>query len=210
MKKIFLPALIIIVASASYAQKPTPRPLLQSNVSTALPTLVYANSHYIGENYGGGIVFYVYDNGLHGLIAATADQSSGIAWCGGTSPNTSFTNTCAKADGVGAGLKNTAIIIANQGPVSGKMFAARVCNEYTVTAGGVLYGDWYLPSRFELNLLYLQKTLVGGFVNNIYWASTEIDAGYACYQNFTDGAQNADGYSLKAKEVYYVRAIRAF
>ena len=36
------------------------------------------NTHYIGESYGGGIVFYVYDNGQHGLIVATADQSSGI------------------------------------------------------------------------------------------------------------------------------------
>jgi len=30
--------------------------------------------HYIGESYGGGIIFYVYDNGLHGLIAASSDQ----------------------------------------------------------------------------------------------------------------------------------------
>ncbi len=34
-----------------------------------------SNTHYIGESYGGGIVFYVYDNGQHGLIASTADQS---------------------------------------------------------------------------------------------------------------------------------------
>ena len=26
--------------------------------------------HFIGENFGGGIVFHVYDNGQHGLIAA--------------------------------------------------------------------------------------------------------------------------------------------
>jgi hypothetical protein len=31
--------------------------------------------HYIGESYGGGIVFYVYDNGQHGLIAATVDAT---------------------------------------------------------------------------------------------------------------------------------------
>jgi hypothetical protein len=35
-------------------------------------------THYIGESYGGGIVFYVYDGGQHGLIAATDDQSTGI------------------------------------------------------------------------------------------------------------------------------------
>jgi hypothetical protein len=30
-------------------------------------------THHIGETYGGGKVFYVYDGGLHGLIAALAD-----------------------------------------------------------------------------------------------------------------------------------------
>lgn len=72
-------------------------------------TAWYSTVHFIGESYGGGIVFYVYDNGQHGLIAATADQGTRIKWYGGTS-----TNTRARADGVGAGLKNTAIIIANQ------------------------------------------------------------------------------------------------
>ncbi|MCX6246865.1 MAG: hypothetical protein NTW10_03940 [Bacteroidetes bacterium] len=41
-----------------------------------------SNTHYISESYGGGIVFYIFDNGQHGLIAATADQSAGIRWDG--------------------------------------------------------------------------------------------------------------------------------
>ena len=102
--------------------------------------------HTIGESYGGGIVFYVYDGGQHGLIAATADQSAGIRWPGG-----SFTNTCARVDCIGTGLKNAAIIIAKQGPVDGNTFAARLCNEYSVTVGGTIYGDWYLPSTYELH-----------------------------------------------------------
>jgi hypothetical protein len=161
--------------------------------------------HYIGESYGGGIVFYVYDNGQHGLIAATADQNGGVAirWYGG-----SYTNTRARSDGVGAGLKNTAIIIANQGPVDGNAFAATVCNEYSVTVDGVTYGDWYLPSRYELNLLYLQNSVVGGFAYQ-YWSSTE-DNGYtpynACYQAFNGGGQG----TIAKVNAYKVRAIRAF
>ena len=159
------------------------------------------NTHYIGENYGGGIVFYVYDNGQHGLIAATADQSTGIRWYGGSN-----TNTRARADGVGAGLKNTSIIIANQGPVDGNAFAATVCNEYSVTVGGVTYGDWYLPSKYELNLLYLQKAVVGGFANYVYWSSSEYVASSAWAQYFYNGAQSSnDKYGT-----YYVRAVRAF
>jgi len=36
--------------------------------------------HYIGEHFGGGIVFYVTPDALHGLIAEKQDQSSGVSW----------------------------------------------------------------------------------------------------------------------------------
>jgi hypothetical protein len=158
------------------------------------------SSHYIGESYGGGIVFFVYDGGQHGLIAATSDQSTAIRWYGGSN-----TNTRARADGIGAGLKNTAIIIADQSTVDGNSFAATVCNEYSVTVGGVTYGDWYLPSKYELNLLYLQKTVVGA-TNNIYWSSTEIGFNTAWCQSFVTGNQFANFKDPPT----YVRAIRAF
>jgi hypothetical protein len=157
--------------------------------------------HFLGESYGGGIVFYVYDGGQHGLIAATADQSIGIRWYGGTN-----TNTRARADGIGAGLKNTAIIIANQGPVDGVAFAATVCNEYSVVSGGVTYGDWYLPSKHELNLLFIKKTFFGGLVGS-YWSSTEADFGNAWCQSFTNGPQTTVS---KFVANFAVRAIRAF
>ena len=162
--------------------------------------------HTIGESYGGGIVFYVYDGGQHGLIASTSDQSSSMRWFGGT-----YINTRARADGIGAGLKNTALIIANQAPVDGNAFAATVCNEYSVTVAGVNYGDWYLPSKYELNLLYLQKNVVGGFVTPsngqfVYWSSTEDDYGDSFSQYFTNGNQFQNPKYAQA----YVRAIRAF
>ena len=172
--------------------------------STGSGTLTWTGTHYIGETYGGGIVFYVYDNGKHGLIAATSDQSTEIRWYGGSN-----TNTRARADGVGAGLKNTALIIANQGAVDGNAFAATVCNEYSVTVDGVTYGDWYLPSKNELNLLYLQKSVVGGFANDYYWSSTEgADGLYrlAWLQSFVSGSQ----VNYFKNVTYYVRAIRAF
>jgi hypothetical protein len=170
--------------------------------STGSGTLTWTGTHYIGESYGGGKVFYVYDNGKHGLIAATSDQSTGIRWYGGTN-----TNTRARGDGVGAGLKNTAIIIANQGAVDGVVFAATVCNEYSVTVDGVTYGDWYLPSMHELNLLYLQKGTVGGFANANYWSSTENDNTSARGQYFDGGFQL---YVNKNATAIYVRAIRSF
>jgi hypothetical protein len=162
-------------------------------------------THPIGESYGGGIVFYVYDGGKHGLIAATADQSTGIRWYGGTS-----TNTRARAVGIGAGFKNTMLIIANQAEVDGNDFAATVCNDFSVTetVGGIssTYGDWYLPSTYELDLLYLQKDTVGGFSLVPYWSSTEGDAGGARSLNFN----NRSGNNNYKSELKRVRAIRSF
>lgn len=169
-------------------------------------TVWYSTAHYIGQSYGGGIVFYVYDNGQHGLIAATADQStptSGFRWYGGSN-----TNTRARADGVGAGLKNTAIIIANQGSVDGAAFAATVCNEYSVTVNGVVYGDWYLPSKHELNLLCINRYVVGGLFAMAYWSSTEGNNYNAWVQDFQDF--NHIQYDLTKDHTYAVRTIRAF
>jgi hypothetical protein len=171
----------------------------------SVPYALYAKtaggSHYIGESYGGGIVFYVYDNGQHGLIASTADQSTGIRWSGG-----SFTYTMAREDGVCAGKANTTIIIASQGYGDGATYAARVCGEYSVTIGSVTYGDWYLPSKYELNLMFLQKSILGGFSNNAYASSTEIDNIGVWVQNLNSGGQDGGNKSL----TFYVRAIRAF
>ena len=162
--------------------------------TTASPYIINVTAHYIGESYGGGIVFYVYDNGLHGLIASIADQSYNIQWYNGAN-----TTTNAVRDGIAAGLYNTGLIIANQGTGS---YAAQLCTKYQ----GGNYGDWYLPSRYELNLLYLQKGVVGGFIDNAYWSSTENSSTLTYAQNYTSGAQ---GYDPKAN-IYGVRAIRAF
>ena len=166
-------------------------------------TAWFSTVHFIGESYGGGIVFYVYDNGQHGLIAATADQSTGIQWYNGIVRYTGTTG-----DGLNAGAMNTALIVATQlADNQTGNFAAKVCADYSVTVGGTTYGDWYLPSKHELNLLYLQKTVVGGFNNmGFYWSSSEFASLFAWYQDFYDGYQ---GYNIK-DYTFYVRAVRAF
>ena len=171
------------------------------SMSAADKIILDGSTHAIGESYGGGIVFFVYDGGLHGLIAATADQSTGIRWYGGSN-----TNTLARADGIGAGLKNTAISIANQSLDDGNAFAATVCNEYSVIVNGVKYGDWYLPSLYELHLLCLQKNIVGGFNANYYWSSTEINSISAYTVLFESDAPE----KILKNVTERVRAVRAF
>lgn len=162
----------------------------------------YSTVHFIGEYYGGGIVFYIYDNGQHGLIAATTDQSTGIIWY-----NTSYKNTGTTGDGFGAGAMNTAMQVATQlGDNPNGNFAAKLCADYSVTIAGVTYGDWYLPSKYELNLLFAQKNIVGNFANQFYWSSTEYSSSEAWYQLFEFGNQFHNGKNYPVN----VRAIRAF
>jgi len=167
-------------------------------------TAWYGTVHYMGEGYGGGIVFYIYDNGQHGLIAATADQSTGIHW-----HNELLRNTGSKGDGLNAGAMNTTMIVATQmtDNQTGN-FAAKVCADYSVSVDGITYGDWYLPSKYELNLLYLQKNIVGGFADFHYWSSSEFefDFEWAYDQNFSKGIQGPD-----IKEFLgHVRCVRTF
>ena len=160
----------------------------------------------MGESFGGGIVFYVYDNGKHGLIIAAEDQSTGINASTFTSSNC-CTTTNAFRDGVNAGISNTERIIISQGSGS---YAASLAANYK--GGG--YGDWYLPSIEELNKMYqnigqgnaLGLGNVGGFAVTSYWSSTDSDGLSAGTQNFNNGNQDfyfKDGY-------FNVRSVRAF
>lgn len=165
-----------------------------------------SGSHYIGETYGGGIVFYVYDNGQHGLIAATSDQNAGIQWSNGV-----YRYTGTTGNGLGAGAMNTALIVSTQmGDNETGNFAAKVCIDYSVTANGIVYGDWYLPSKYESDLLYLQKDIVGGFSDADYWTSTEesFASSFAIHKYFGPGAQTFP--SDVKYHAFKVRAVRAF
>ena len=165
--------------------------------TTASPYVVNATGGAtlaIGDSYQGGIIFWLDATGQHGLIAATTDQSTGIQWYNGT-----YTTTNAVRDGIGAGMYNTERIIANQSTGS---YAAQLCANYQ--GGG--YGDWYLPSKYELNLLYNQKDAVGGFASAYYWSSTEGSNDNAWLQYFGTGSQSNVG----KLNTNYVRAIRAF
>jgi len=70
---------------------------------------------------------------------------------------------------------------------------------------GKNFTDWRLPTKYELNLLYVQRNVVGGFANDYYWTSIGAN-GYAWSQYFLNGAQFFDLLNLPS----YVRAIRAF
>ena len=74
------------LASPSFSGTPlAPTAVAGANTSQLATTAFVANAlagliHAVGDVYGGGTVFYVYDGGLHGLIAAPVDQSTGVVW----------------------------------------------------------------------------------------------------------------------------------
>jgi Protein of unknown function (DUF1566) len=156
--------------------------------------VMFNNSYYVGASYGGGIIFYIDGTGLHGLISATSDQSTGTLWgCYGTLIGGTGT-------AIGTGQANTTAIV---NICSEAGIAARICDDLVLNG----YSDWFLPSKDELNQMYLQKTVIGGFANNPYWSSSEYNAYYAWGQHFGNGFQ----YNYYYKNYpYYVRAVRAF
>ncbi len=82
--------------------------------------------------------------------------------------------------------------------------AINICSELELNG----HGDWYLPPKYELNLMYMNLHLkgLGGFAADWYWSSTEVDDVSAWLQNFGNGNQNN---SYKGLNVH-VRAVRAF
>jgi hypothetical protein len=141
--------------------------------------------HTIGEAYGGGIVFYVTSDGLHGLIAETQDQSS-------TSSN----------------WNEAQDIISNSSnhSAAGRLFTDwRLPTKHELNLMYTNIGQGAPPPN----------TNIGGFVGSAYWSSTKItyiNGSYyaynnAWYQNFGNGGMYNWG---DVENTSYVRAIRAF
>jgi hypothetical protein len=150
------------------------------------------NCIFLGNNYHGGIIFYIDGTLSHGLIAATNDQGTSLQW---TYPAISVTTY----NFIGSGQVNTNAILA---ACSDPGTAARACDDFSNNG----FNDWYLPSKDELNLMYQQKSFLSGLAGSFYWSSSEYNATDAWTQDFSTGAQNNTGKVATG----HVRAIRTF
>lgn len=167
----------------------------------------------------GGIVFY--DNGSYTtdslgnswryLECASADLDTGITW----GPNA--TTTVSTSNDVGAGAANTAAILAAYGDAAtDSNCAAKACDDYTQGS----YGDWFLPSLYELDAIYdnLVQQGLGSFATtngSFYWSSCQYSSTqiYSCllYENggtrwFVSSPTDTGSASITR----YVRPVRAF
>mgnify|MGYP001002958349 CR=1 FL=1 len=157
---------------------------------TDKPTL-----RYLGEEYLGGIIFYLYigsDGKQHGLVVSKTESTA--TWSG---------SALVGADRTEDGAYNMNLMPTGAG-------TARTWVEETLGAG------WYLPSIDELSILWhnryhvnktaraIDSTLLS--TTTLYWSSTECNAAGACNFSFSLGFTSS---SIKTNTCS-VRAVRAF
>jgi hypothetical protein len=151
----------------------------------------------------GGLIFYdkgSRSGGWRYLEAAPASTEAKLKWI-----TTLATIGGTKAE-VGTGKQNTQLIIADFS--KGVPEAALHCVELEHEG----FQDWFLPSKDELNLMYinLKRKNLGGFGNDWYWSSSEMEGwSRAVEQRFSDGAQ-IPNYASNKGNIYSVRAVRQF
>jgi hypothetical protein len=164
-------------------------------------------THYIGEEFGGGVVFHLWKDALgveHGLIIDKTDLSTAQVWS-----NIDATLIGASAQSSWDGLSNSNAIVGQAGHTSS---ASALCLNSTNGA----QSDWYLPSVQELNMLWNNYYTVARSLTQIsgatqlqpayYWSSTESDGLYAWFFAFYNGYAN----NYIKNDSHSVRAVRAF
>jgi hypothetical protein len=180
MKKIIL--IFSLLASVSCS----------TNESANTPKLI------IGQEYQGGLIFYIDETGQHGLIVSNAVITA--SWgC------EKIYVSGALGVEVGRGNQNTTDIVLG---CSESSIAAKLC-ENLVNYG---YSDWYLPSRGELSQLHFQKqklTSISLPAEN-FWSSSQYSSGSAWYQHFGGNAGKVSPAVGDKSRVYRVCPIRAF
>ncbi|MEO6669843.1 MAG: DUF1566 domain-containing protein, partial [Ferruginibacter sp.] len=140
----------------------------------------------IGDNFGGGKVAYILKPGdpnysgdyQHGLIATPADLPA-TNWG-------AYGLMAATPHGLGNGNVNTNTITVTLGTGT---YAARLCADLVFPLAG--YTDWYLPSIDEMNQLYLNRAIIGGFSGGDYWTSCSYNNTLAWKYEFGVGSYTA-------------------
>ncbi len=160
----------------------------------------------IGDEYAGGIVFFLDETSLRGLVVSKVNLSNGGTGWGCYCQD--IKNTKVE---VGSGSNNTREMLSQC--TSGSQ-AAKIVDDY-ISEGKT---DWFLPSKDELNLIYINvhKTGLGSFSTTVpYWSSTQTSygscgiSGGAWTQNFGNGQQIQE-YKSGYGGTGAIRAVRSF
>ncbi len=202
--------------------------------------VISKKKYVIGDVVFGGVVFWVNETGEHGLVCSLENVSDNAIWMQQVvaSENDVIKIMNTQSNGIGAGKLNTATILAANiiEEVSNSNFAASLCTSYGLNIltnllvepqdwdGSYLYGDWYLPSIYELSLMHLNRDFLnsvfldnsGHQFENTYWSSNEYTEDFASTQVYN--YSQAWGYHMNDNQVspfsknsqLTVRAVRSF
>ena len=207
----------------------TPKTRSTSSTSKTSTSGTVYNNEANGKTYnigdtgpGGGIIFYYSKAGFdvyepdgstkkcHYLEVSKFDLGK-ISWC---SQKARFDDCCniTTNDDLGYGRINTFKIIKSShklGTITKENCAALACHSYSTATTKA--GDWFLPSEFELYLLYKnlgERVLLCNTTNDhYYWSSSSSSNWDALSLSFSDSVpvHLDDKY-----KTHSVRAVRAF
>src|SRR3989338_8016106 len=156
---------------------------LDSLINALTPTPLYVQQRLdLGET---PMQIYTSDNAL-------LDSLFGKTYLGGLIASFNIT--------IGTGVTNTAYIVAN---CASTPIAAQIANDLVLNG----YSDWHLPSKAELNELYVHMTYLafpGG--TQTYWSSTEYDSINGWRHNFNNNFVGGYAKTTAAR----VRAVRYY
>ena len=190
----------------------------ESNLELTVTSLLITESnnspgnllYEIGDIGFGGVIFYIDESGEHGLVCTFNDQSNNSKW--------GNKRKIKKNERLSEELNTSKTIFGEkrkEGQFHRNDFANRLCKKLKLKFENETYKDWYLPSKKELNLLYIRRREVDQAVNEnggsqlesgYYWSSTEYSYDKSWVQYFSTGKQTIQFKNFPNN----VRAIRAF
>jgi hypothetical protein len=171
---------------------------------------------YIGEQYGGGVIFHLWKDAQgveRGLVVDLVDLDTAAAWS-----NITGDLIGSSAQSLWDGLSNCNAIVNQAGHTNS---AAAIC--LNSTNGGL--SDWYLPTADEIEILYNNMLAINATLRSIfgatelireeaggysasYHSSTEFDLISSWYYSF---GIDEIGLSYGGKDNFNrVRAVRSF
>lgn len=169
--------------------------------------------HFVGELFGGGVIFYVDKTNKHGLICSMSDirdpESSSL-----------FKQQDLK---LLKGRSDSTVLMYQVFAVDNPDRAITLCNSYTNSNYGTgQFSNWYLPTSEELKIMYnakddvnktlekCEKSIVDPLIK-IYWSSSNIHNDLINNNwllDFESGSLVSTNRPVQGR--YFVRAIRAY